>query len=97
LEEAMNDAGTLVASGVDDTGQRNVISLLVRFWLEPREASGRSGSLRGYIRHLQTGEERYVSDPQVVVDYVLHWLRHEQADRPARDVGVIPDTPVAGR
>ena len=93
----MNDAGTLVASGVDDAGQRNVVSLLVRFWLEPREANGRSGPLRGYIRHLQTGEERYVSDPQVVVDYVLHWLRHEHAGQPAGEVGITTDTPVAGR
>lgn len=93
----MEETSGLVASGVDDAGQRHVVSLLVRFWLEPREANGRTSPLRGYIRHLQTGEERYVSDPQVVVDCVLHWLRHEQDGQPARDVGVIPDTPVAGR
>lgn len=55
------------------------MSLLVRFWLEPRETEGGPSPLRGYVRHLQTGEERYFCDPHAIVDYVLRHLEKEHA------------------
>lgn len=59
--------------------ERHIVSLLARFWLEPRETEGGPSPLRGYVRHLQTGEERYFSDPNTIVDYVLRRLEDEDA------------------
>lgn len=37
-------------------------SFLVRLWLESGAGEGAQPVLRGYCRHLQTGEEHYFSD-----------------------------------
>lgn len=58
------------------SGERESASFLVRFWLEPRETSTGIRPIRGYIRHLQTGEERYVSDTGLLLEYVLGRLRN---------------------
>lgn len=57
-------------------GERRVASFLVRFWLEPRETEDGIPQVRGYIKHLQTGEERYVSDTGLILEYVLRRLRN---------------------
>lgn len=54
-----------------------VASFLVRLWLEPREVEGKASPLRGYIRYLQTGEEHYFSDPEMIVEYVLRQLQDD--------------------
>ncbi len=47
-------------------------SYLVRFWLEPQD--GEEPSLRGYVRHLGTGEESYVGDPGELGEHILKQL-----------------------
>ena len=42
-------------------------SFLVRIWKEPGSSSGKS-ILRGYFRNLKNGEERYVADPQALLE-----------------------------
>lgn len=58
-------------------GERHVASFLVRFWLEPREVEDGISPMRGYIRHLQTGEEHYISNIEMMVECVLRQLRDE--------------------
>lgn len=78
----MNDS-EWTAGQVEEARQRHVVSCLVRFWLEPREIGDGSSPLRGYIRHLQTGEEQYISDPQMVIGYILRQLGYEYTERVA--------------
>ncbi|MBI3943432.1 MAG: hypothetical protein HY326_10505 [Chloroflexi bacterium] len=59
---------------MEATGDRHVVSFLIRFWLEPRELEHLSAPLRGYIRHLQTGEEDYVCSPEMIVEVVRRQL-----------------------
>ena len=59
--------------------ERHVVSLLVRFWLESREESESPAPVRGYIRHLQTGEECYINDPGMVEEYLLDRLYNHPA------------------
>ena len=70
---------------MDTIRGRRTASFLVRLWLEPREIAGQDPPLRGYIRHLQTGEERYLSDPRMIAEYVecqLHALCTGICSRP---------------
>jgi len=60
---------------------RNSGSFLVRVWYEAREASGEEPSFRGYIRNLQTGEERFVRDPKTVSEQIV---RQVEGAAPAR-------------
>ncbi len=60
----------------ENTNERETTSFLVRFWREPRETDDGIRPIRGYIRHLQTGEERYVSDTGLILEYVLRQLRN---------------------
>ena len=41
-------------------------SFLVRVWYEARDSAEEAPSFRAYIRNLQSGEERFVKDPQTV-------------------------------
>lgn len=68
---------------MNTSGERETASFLVRFWLEPRETSTGIRPIRGYIRHLQTGEERYVSDTGLILEYVLHQLRNGHREKTA--------------
>jgi len=47
-----------------------VHSFLVRVWAEPREAAGAEARVRLYVRDLRSGEERYLSDPDLVADFL---------------------------
>lgn len=49
-------------------------SFLVRFWHEPRGAAGRAPVLRGWVRNLKTGEERYLNGPDQVVEHLRSQL-----------------------
>lgn len=49
-----------------------VRSFLVRLWTEVREAAGAEACLRLYVRDLRSGEERYLSDPDRVADFLRH-------------------------
>lgn len=51
-----------VSEGRPKTGNPT-LSWLVRCWEEPRERSQDGPVLRGFVRDLKTGEERYLSDP----------------------------------
>jgi hypothetical protein len=46
------------------------LSWLVRCWEEPRERSQEGPVLRGFVRDLKTGEERYLSDPRELGEMV---------------------------
>lgn len=70
---------------MESVGERRVASFLLRLWLEPREIDGQEPTLRGYIQHLQTGDEHYISDPEMIAAYVLRQLREEQAGREPQD------------
>ncbi len=64
-------------------GDRPAVSYLVRFWLEPGEAERESAPVRGYVRDLRTGEERYFGDPRRLAEHVLrqlHAVQQEQAE-----------------
>lgn len=75
-EQLMDDDHLLERGAVKKAPQRHVASFLIRFWLEPRETEDGTPPMRGYIRHLQTGEERYVNDTGMIAEYVLHQLRN---------------------
>jgi hypothetical protein len=67
-------------------------SYLVRFWLEP-QGDGKP-SLRGYVRHLGTGEESYVGDPTELGEHILKRLPEATADEePEAMAAVEPPLP----
>ncbi|MBS1253659.1 MAG: hypothetical protein MAG451_02712 [Anaerolineales bacterium] len=70
---------------MDKAGERKAASFLVRFWLEPRESDNGIRPMRAYIQHLQTGEERYVSDTGLILEYVLHQLRNGHEETASRN------------
>lgn len=51
------------------------LSWLVRCWEEPRERSQEAPVLRGFVRDLKTGEERYLSDPRELGEMVNREMR----------------------
>ena len=58
------------------------LSLLVRFWLEPREGAEDEPILRGSCRNLKTGEETHVQAPKSLTEHIereLESLRREKA------------------
>jgi hypothetical protein len=65
-------------------GERTAGSFLVRVWYESRESASGDPSFRGYVRNLQTGEERFVRDPATVTEQIVRQLEGE-------------GTPAAGR
>lgn len=56
-------------------------SFLVRVWYETRETSGEEPSFRGYIRNLQTGEERFVRDPETVSEQIVRQVEGAASGR----------------
>ncbi len=50
-------------------------SFLVRFWRE--ETANGESVLRGYLRNLRSGEEQYVTDPALLGEQILRYLRRE--------------------
>jgi hypothetical protein len=46
------------------------LSWLVRCWEEPSQQEGDGPVLRGFVRDLKTGKERYLSDPGVLGEIV---------------------------
>jgi hypothetical protein len=61
------------------TGGRAAASFLVRVWPGAGEEAGQK-SLRGHVRHLQTGEELHINDPQRLGELVLRQMLGEQQD-----------------
>jgi hypothetical protein len=57
-----------------DPQPRRAQSFLVRVWLEPREGAGQAPRLVSMVRDLATGEERYLSEPERVVDFLRRQL-----------------------
>jgi hypothetical protein len=51
------------------------LSWLVRCWEEPRERSQDGPVLRGFVRDLKTGEERYLSDPRQLGELLNREMR----------------------
>ncbi len=56
------------------TAPAGAASFLVRFWREPRRKADEAPVLRGYIRNLKTGEERYLAGPEQLADHVRTYL-----------------------
>jgi hypothetical protein len=54
--------------------ERQAASLLVRCWLEPNESADEAPVLRGYVRNLKTGEERFIKDLDSVGQQILRQL-----------------------
>jgi hypothetical protein len=63
------------------SGRRDSASFLVRVWLEPRQAAGDERPLRGVVRNLRTGEERYLADPQKLGEVIRLGLEDGSRDR----------------
>ncbi len=61
------------------------VSFLVRFWRE-RQATGAAPVLRGFVRNLKTGEERYLAGPDQLSDHVRRTLEGSET-RSATDAG----------
>lgn len=75
----MKDATRAAGRATGTPGERRVLSFLIRLWQEPRETGSAPSPVRGYIRHLQSGEEHYFSDPEMIMEYVLRQLAEEDA------------------
>lgn len=57
--------------------ERTAGSFLVRVWYESRETPSGQPSFRGYVRNLQTGEERFVRDPETVTEQIVRQIEAE--------------------
>lgn len=68
----------------DPAAERSSGSFLVRVWYEAREASGKEPSFRCYIRNLQTGEERFVRDPETVSQQIVRQVKVDHATAEGR-------------
>lgn len=61
------------------------MSWLVRCWEEPRERAQDDGPvLRGFVRDLKTGEERYLSDPRELGELLNREMREAAEDEQER-------------
>jgi hypothetical protein len=47
---------------------------IIRFWQEPREIHGAAPQLRGVICHLNSGDEKYLKDPDELLAFILLYL-----------------------
>jgi hypothetical protein len=60
------------------------LSWLVRCWEEPSQQAGDGPVLRGFVRDLKTGKERYLSDPgalgEIVTQEILEAERAREDD-----------------
>jgi hypothetical protein len=71
----------------DAGADRKAGSFLVRVWYESRESAGREPQepeeqlFRGYIRNLQTGEERFVRAPEKLSEHIAEQME-KGADGP---------------
>lgn len=65
------------SSEAESQASSHSTSLLVRFWLEPRESSEGKPVLRGYFRNLRTGEEAYIQHPKNLEEHILRQLESE--------------------
>ncbi|MFL6258776.1 MAG: hypothetical protein ACJ76Y_03590 [Thermoanaerobaculia bacterium] len=67
------------------------MSWLVRCWEEPSQQPDESPVLRGFVRDLKTGKERYLSDPGALGEIVTQEIleaertREEEAEKPGPD------------
>ena len=74
-----------MSEGKPKTGSL-ALSWLVRCWEEPREQSQEDPVLRGFVRDLKTGKERYLSDPRELGEILTRELREAgEAEKPAED------------
>jgi hypothetical protein len=62
----------------DAPGRRHSRSFLVRLWREERQPGAEEASVpvRGYLRDLQTGDQRYVATPGSLAELLERFL-HE--------------------
>lgn len=60
--------------------ERPAASLLVRCWLEPQPRAEEAPILRGYVRNLKTGEERFIKDVDGLGQQILRSLEPSAAD-----------------
>lgn len=61
---------------------RPAASFLVRFWREPGDTAEGGVSVRGYVRNLKTGEERYLSSTEQLGAYIEEKLEDDAEDEP---------------
>ena len=66
--------------------ERQAASLLVRCWLEPSETPSAEPVLRGYVRNLKTGEERFIKDLDSVGQQILRQLSPADTNSEAQSV-----------
>lgn len=56
-------------------------SFLVRVWYEAREGGAGDPAFRGYVKDLQTGEERFARDPEAVKEHILGQVEQRRTVR----------------
>ena len=76
----MNDLTLSLPDGDTRAKAQRVTSVLVRFWIEPRELAGALPALRTYVRDLQSGEEAYLADLEALVRHLTAMLRRRHAE-----------------
>lgn len=69
-------------------------SFLVRVWYETSESGQGEPTFRGYVRNLQTGAERFLSDPRTVTEEIVRQIGEPAANDEAEPT--TPSFPVSG-
>lgn len=46
--------------------RRQAVSFLVRLWLEPQGVDKNDDAIRGFVRDLATGQEKWLADPDQI-------------------------------
>ena len=69
------------------------ISFLVRVWREPRAEGDARGPARVYVRHLRSGEERYLKS----LEDLTHFLAQRDRNRSGDASGEHRDTEASRR
>lgn len=79
---------------LDDKAQseRRKASFLVRLWEEESGVEGDQPVLRGYLRDLASGEQRYLSDPSDLAEEILRLFRAVGSKRESADAEEQSDT-----
>ena len=70
----MTDENRMARLEPRSADERPAASLLVRCWLEPSETESAEPVLRGYVKNLKTGEERFIKDLESVGQQILRQL-----------------------
>jgi hypothetical protein len=61
-------------------------AFVVRIWFERREIEGAEPLWRGVVEHAQSGERRYLTELNSIVDFIAPYVRamEERGDRQSR-------------